>query len=150
MPTHFRLSFITYTSILLHSPHSQRPLLVTEPFPLGCSREVRQNQYRTQRDEDSQGPFDVEQPPPGGMAELALHAAEDARSHEGSEGVADNIAAVEDGNTEPEFGPFVPFAEKEVRPREEGGFDEAEEEAGKEGSDEAAWVSVVVGISGKT
>ena len=55
--------------------------------------------------------------------------------------VGDIVAAVEERGACAELAAFVPFAKQKECPREERGLDEAEEEAGKEGADEAirAW-----------
>ena len=66
-----------------------------------------------------------------------MHPVEDAGGEERAKGIADDVAAVEEGGADAEFGAFVPFAEEEERAGEEGGFDESEEEAGEERTDEA-------------
>lgn len=71
------------------------------------------------------------------MSKSSVHAVEDARGEQRTEGVANDVAAVEDGGALAELVALVPFAEQEEGTGEEGGFEESAEEASEEGADEA-------------
>ena len=66
-----------------------------------------------------------------------MHTIEDPRCDEGTKGVANDVAAIEDSCSEAKLASFVPFTNQEEGSREEGCFDETEEEAGEERADEA-------------
>lgn len=85
MSAALRLALVADPSILLHAPQCEPPLLVAQPAR--GRREVRQDEDRAKRDEDRQCALDVEEPAPGGVPELAVHAIEDARGDEGAESV---------------------------------------------------------------
>lgn len=52
--------------------------------------------------------------PPCSMAKLPLHSIQDSRSHQGTECVANDVAAIQNGGSEPKFVPFVPFGQEEL------------------------------------
>ena len=92
-------------------------------------------------DEDRQRALDVEQPAPRCSSKLSIHVIENPGRDKSPERVRDDIPAVEERGACAELAAFVPLAKQEECAGEERGFDEAEEEAGKEGADEAirAW-----------
>lgn len=143
MPARLRLRLVPHARVLLHAPHRKQPLPLAEPPTARRRGEVRQYEYRAERDEDGERALEEEEPAPRGAPELAVHAVEDARGEERAEGVADDVAAVEDRGAQAQFAAFVPFADEEEGAGEEGRFDEAEEEAGEEGTCEAIDASAV-------
>ena len=91
-----------------------------------CSGEIGEDEYGDYCYAHCCCAFDEEEPAPGSEAKYALHAVKDGGGDERTERVADDAATEEESCAEPHLPAFVPFAEKEERPWEEGSFEDTQ------------------------
>jgi hypothetical protein len=72
------------------------------------------------------------------MSKLPVHLLENATRNKSSERIATDASTVEKRHSQAKLLPCVPFRKKEHGTREEGGFDESQEKARKQGTSEAS------------
>ena len=125
---------VSNPGIFLHLPGCEPSILGRQPSRR--DREVREDKDGAYGNEDCQGAFDVEKPAPRSFPEFAVLAIEDPGRNKGAESVGNTVPA-EVRSPSAEFPASVPLAEEKERTRSKGCFDDAQEEAGEEGANEA-------------